>query len=88
MYLKPGYKETIKCVVPPLLNEKETVYKIVDIFAAATPHVPVHRRETVFQSLMATCGVSKTLWLGWLKLACHHVMSIEKDLAVQGFGSK
>ena len=32
---------------------------------------------------MVTCGVSETLWLGWLKLSCHHVMSMEKDAAIQ-----
>ena len=63
-------------------HHKETpdsIYKIIDTFSNATPHVPVHRRETVFQSLMVTCGVTESLHIGWLTLAVKHVVAQRGD---------
>ena len=73
-------QQTIKCVVPKLLSETpDSIYKIIDTFSNATPHVPVHRRETVFQSLMVTCGVTESLHIGWLTLAVKHVVAQRGD---------
>ena len=57
----------------------DSIYKIIDTFINATPHVPVHRRETVFQSLMVTCGVTESLHIGWLTLAVKHVVAQRGD---------
>ena len=76
-------QETIKCVVPALLRKsRDHIYTIVLTFVGATPHVPVHRRGTVFESLIVTCGKSETLHIVLLALSVHHVM-VSKDENIQ-----
>ena len=65
-----------------LKKSADSIYTIIDTFTNATPHVPIHRRETVFQSLMITCGVKESLFICWCALAVRHIQAKEENLQV------